>query len=151
MEHLQELGLLLADPSYQFHFNIGVFLPGSHVLVLTLEAPFDVDEVATVPIDAEEVVFKTSTFLCFVFRVVLVVFPQLGQSVCEFAPLLVGTVTILHEFFAKLRLFLVSLFAEGSFLLILGRIGVALFLEPHLASVQEAVDVVLPSHHDGHL
>ena len=67
------------------------------------------DEVAPVTVNAEVVVFKTSTFLCLVLGVVLVVLTQLVQSMGELASLLVRTVTILHKLLAELRFELASL------------------------------------------
>ena len=151
LEHFHELWLLLRDSSNQFHFNIPSFFAFLNAIFVRLEGSLDVDEIASVPVNAEEVIFKTAALFRLVFRVMLVVFPQLSQSMSKFATLLIRAVTIFHEFLAKLWLFLVCLFSKGSFLLILSGIRVALFLEPGLTSVQEAVDIVLSSHHDLYL
>lgn len=133
--------------SYQFHFNICIFLRELLLLALDFDGPFDVDEIASVPINAEQIVFETPTFFSLVFGVKLVVFPQLGQSVGEFASLFIRTISIFHKLFAKLRLLLVGLFLDRSLSLILRRVGVALFRRPHLASVQAFLDASLSSQH----
>lgn len=93
------------------------------------------DEVAAVAVNAEVVVFETAAFLGLVFRVVLVVLAEFAEPVCKFAPLLVGTVPVLHVLFAELGLKLGILAINGSFLVILGGVGVALLVGPLLSSL----------------
>ena len=93
------------------------------------------DEIAPVPVNAKQAVLETATFLCFVFGVVFVVFAQLREPMGKFTPLLIGTVPVLHELLAELRLFLFRLFIDGSFPFILSGVGVALLVGPHLSSV----------------
>lgn len=64
------------------------------------------DEVAAIPVDAEMIVLETSTFLGLIFGVELVVLAQFLGSVGEFAPSLIGTVSVLHESLAELGLLL---------------------------------------------
>jgi hypothetical protein len=66
------------------------------------------DEVATVTVGAEAFLQKTAASFCFIFRVSLLVFLQLMQSVREFTLLLIGTVTVLYKLLAQLRLLLVT-------------------------------------------
>ena len=61
-----------------------------------------VDEIAPFSVDAEVIVFETTTFFSFVFGVDLIVFSELGESMGKFAFFIVGTISMLHEFFAKL-------------------------------------------------
>ncbi len=89
------------------------------IVVLLLHGSFHVDEIAPVPVNAKQAVLETATFLCFVFGVVFVVFAQLREPMGKFTPLLIGTVPVLHELLAELRLFLVRLFIDGSFPFIL--------------------------------
>jgi hypothetical protein len=65
-----------------------------------------VDEVAAVAVDAKLLVFEAAALLGLILGVELVVSAQLLRAVGELAPLLVGTVPVLHESLAQLRLLL---------------------------------------------
>ena len=67
------------------------------------------DEVTAVSVDAEVIIFKTSTLFGFILRVIFVVFSEFIQSMCEFASFFVGTVTYFHIFFAELGFLFVAL------------------------------------------
>jgi hypothetical protein len=62
-----------------------------------------VDEVATVSVRTEAILKKTSTDLRLVFAVGLIVLLQFLQAVRKLASPFIGTVALLHEFFAQLR------------------------------------------------
>lgn len=67
------------------------------------------NEVASVSVNTVMVVFKTTTFLCFILGVVLIVFTELIKSMSELAPFFVRTIPMIHVLFAELRLLFVKL------------------------------------------
>jgi len=124
----------LAYASYQFHINIQGFVLPKETLILLSAGVSDVDEVTSVSVYAEVVVFEASTFFGFVFGVILVVLPKLAESVGKLAPLFVGTIPIFHIFFAELGLQLGVLAINGSFLIILGGVGGTFLIGPFLSA-----------------
>lgn len=62
------------------------------------------DEVAAVSVWTKSLLNETSTNLGLVLTVSLVVLFELLQAVCELAAFLIGTIALLYEFFAELRL-----------------------------------------------
>lgn len=64
------------------------------------------DEVAAVSVWTESLLHETTADLCLVFTVGLVVLFELLQTMSELAAFLIGTITLLYEFFAELRLLL---------------------------------------------
>ena len=69
-----------------------------------------VDEVASVPVYAELVDFKTAAFFCFVFCIEMVVFLEFVETMGEFASFIVRAVAVLHVSFAELRLLFIIAF-----------------------------------------
>jgi len=124
----------LIDASYQFHINIQCFILPKQTLTLLSAGVGDVDEVTSVTVYAEVVVFEASAFFCFVFGVILVVLPQLAESVSKLAPLFVGTIPVFHVFFTELGLQLGVLAINGSFLIILGGVGGTFLIGPFLSA-----------------
>ena len=61
------------------------------------------DEVATVSVRTKAILKKTATHLGLVFAVGLMVLLQFLQAVRKLASPFIGTVALLHEFFAQLR------------------------------------------------
>jgi len=59
-------------------------------------------EVASVPVDTVVVVSETAAFLGLILGVVFVVLPELIEPVGELASFVIGTVPIIHVFFAEL-------------------------------------------------
>jgi len=85
----------------QLHINLISSLI-SHPLRFC-ESRSGVNEIAPIPVRAELVHFKTSTFFSFIFGVHLIVFAQFLRPMSKFTLFLIGAITIFHESFAKLR------------------------------------------------
>lgn len=111
----------------------------------------DVDEIAAVSVHAELVVFEAAALLGLVFVVLLVVPPQLLRPVCEFASLLVRTISVLHEPLAQLRLFLAGSALHGLVSRFIGGVVGRGLVGPGGGSVMDAVvggvDVRSPAKH----
>ena len=118
----------MVDGSDQFHLHIHLKLILGVIGFVFPLVSLDVDEVAPLPVDAEVMVFKTATFLCFVFWVHLVVFSELGESVSKFAFFIVGAVSMFHKFFAKLWFKFGGFGINGFFEFVLSGVGVAFFV-----------------------
>lgn len=81
-----------------------------HLVEGLLDGLPGVDEVASVPIDAELIDFKTSALFGFVLGVEMVVFLELVETMGKFASFIVRAVPVLHVSFAQLRLLFVIAF-----------------------------------------
>lgn len=60
------------------------------------------DEVASIPVDAEVMIFKASAFLGLILGVILVVLSELIEAMGKLASFFIGTVAIIHVLLAEL-------------------------------------------------
>ena len=143
---VQQSWLFLSNCLDQFHLHIH---PKCIHLLLALLPPLTslhVDEIAPIPVDAELIVFEATAFFCFVFGVDLVVFSELLQSMGKFASFLVWTVPLLHKLFAELRLEFVWFGINWFLEIILGGVGVALFVGPGVLGLGIVLVTLMTKH-----